>query len=68
MTFDVSLTLMAGSDSPEVDTDSSLAPGITYRLQGSMNVQRGTCVSASVTVLRCVFLVFYIRCISKYSI
>ena len=66
MRFDVSLAFMAGPDSPAVDTESSQAPGLTYRFQGSMNVQRGTGVSAAVTVYRCIFLVFYIRCISKY--
>ena len=68
MTFHVPWAFMAGSDSQAVDTESPQAPGLTYRLQGSMNVQRGTGVSAAVTVQRCVFLVFYIRCISRYRI
>ena len=58
MTFDVSWTFMAGSDSQAVDTESSQAPGCTYCFQGSRNVKRGTGVSAAVTVHCCAFLVF----------
>ena len=65
MTFAVSIAFMTGSDSQLVDTESSKAPGLTYRFQGSMNVDRGTGVNAAVTVHRFVFFVFYIRCISK---
>ena len=50
MTFAVSWAFMTGSDSQAVDTESSKAPGLTYRFQGSMNVHHGTGVSAAVTV------------------
>ena len=50
MTFAVSWAFMTGSDSQAVDTESSKAPCLTYRFQGSMNVHRGTAVSAAVTV------------------
>ena len=59
---------MTGSDRQALDTESSQTPGLTYGFQGSMNFHRGTGVSAAVTVHRFVFLVFYIRCISKYNI
>ena len=65
MTFVMPWAFMTSSDSQALDTESSHAPGPTYRFQGSMNVDRGTGVSAAVTVHRFVFLVFYIWCISK---
>ena len=68
VTFSVSWAFLTGSNSQAVDTESSQAPGLTHRFQGFMNVHRGTGVSAAVTVHRFVFLVFYIRCISKYNI
>ena len=68
MTFAVSWEFMKCSDSQAVDTESSQAPGLTHRFLGFMNVHRGTGVSVAVTVHRFVFLVFYIRCISKYNI
>ena len=71
MTFAVSQAFMTGSDSQAGDTESSKAPDLTCRLNSfprSLNVHRGTFVSAAVTVYCCVFLVSYIRCISKYSI
>ena len=33
---------MAGAASQAGDADSSRAPGLTFRLQGSVNVHRGT--------------------------
>ena len=68
MTFDVSWAFTTGSDSQAVNTESSQVPGLTYRFQGSMNIHRGTGVSATVTVHCFVFLVFYIRCRSKYNL
>ena len=50
---------MTGSESQAVDTESSQAPGLTCRYQGSMNIDRCTGVSAAVTTHR-FFLVFYI--------
>ena len=66
MTFAVSRALVTGYDSQAGDTESSKAPDLTHRFIWSMNVHCGTCVSAAVH--RFVFLVFYNRCISKYSI
>ena len=59
---------MTGSDSQAVDSESSQAPGLTYRFQGWMNVHRGTGVNAVVTLHRFVFLVFQIRFISKFIV
>ena len=39
---------MKGSDSQVVDSESSQAPGLTYRIQGWMNVHPGTGVNAAV--------------------
>ena len=40
-TFVVSRTFMAGAASQAGDADSSRAPGLTFGLQGSVNVHRG---------------------------
>ena len=44
-TFVVSQAFMAGATSQAGDADSSWAPGLTFGLQGSVNVHRGTLLS-----------------------
>ena len=54
-TFVVSRTFMAGAASQAGDADPSRAPGLTYGLQGYMNIQRGA-----------LLLVPQWRCISSF--
>ena len=49
-TFVVSRAFMAGAASQAGDADPSRAPGLTSSVQGSMNVNRGAVVGATVTV------------------
>ena len=51
---------MAFLDNQPVDTDSSKASSITSRFHGSMNVQHGTGMSATVTLHQFIFFVFEI--------